>query len=171
MRAEVSVVSGENDTANNVFEDGTLTIQLVHDVAITGVTVSPSSVQSGDMVSINVTVLNKGSATESFSVEVSYDSTVVGNKQVASLAPGASETLTFTWKTENVAAGTYVLTAATSTISGETRTDDNVYTNVALEISASFMLPIEWIAVIAVVVVVVLAFGIFLYMRRRSKKS
>ena len=171
MRAEVSVVSGENDTANNVFEDGIVTVQLVHDVAITGVTVSPSSVQSGDIVSINVTVLNKGSATESFSVAVSYDGTAIDSKEVTDLAPGAVETLTFTWKTENVAAGTYVLTATTSTISGETSTDDNVYSNVALEItSASFTLPIEWLAVIAVVVVVVLAFGIFLYMRRRSKK-
>ncbi len=172
MRAEVSTVPGENDTVNNAFEGGTVNIQLVHDVAITAVTVSPSSIQSGDTVSVNVTVLNKGSATESFSVEVSYDSTVVGTKQVASLAPGASEILSFTWETSNVAAGTYALTAATSAISGETSTDDNVYSNVALEITgASFTLPIEWLAVIVVIVVVVLAFGIFFYMRRRSKKS
>ncbi len=172
MKAEVSVASGESDTANNVFEDGTVAIQLVHDVAITGVTVSPSSVQSGGQVTINVTVLNKGSATESFGVQVSYDSTAIGTKQVSGLAPGASETLTFTWETKDVPAGTYELAAATSTISGETSTDDNVYSDVALEItSPPFTLPIEGLAVIAVVVIVVLASGIFLYMRRKSKKS
>lgn len=172
MKAEVGVVSGENDTANNVFEDGTVIIQLVHDVAITGVTVSPASVSSGGIVSVNVTVLNKGSATESFSVSVSYDDTVIETKEIEDLAPGASEKLTFIWETRNVASGIYILTAATSTISGEISTEDNVYSDIDLQVtSASFVLPMEWLAVIAVVIIVVLAAGIFLYMKRKSKKT
>lgn len=172
MKAEVGAVSGENDTANNVREDGIVTIQLVHDVAITRVAVLPSSVSSGGVVSINVTVLNKGSATESFSVTVSYNSTVIETKELADLAPGASGLLTFAWETKDVAPGSYILTAATSTIPGETSTQDNVYSDVALQVtSASFMLPIEWLAVIAVAIIVVLAGGIFLYMKRRSKKK
>jgi len=172
MKAEVSVVSGENDTVNNVFEDGIVTIQLVHDVAITGVTVFPSSVSSGGVVSINVTVFNKGSATESFSVAVAYDSIVIGTKELVDLAPGASEILTFTWETKDVAPGSYILTAAASTIPGETSTEDNVYSNVALQItSASFMLPIEWLAIIVIVIIVVLASGIVLYMKRKSRKT
>jgi len=149
-----------------------VTVQLVHDVAITGMAVLPSSVSSGGLVSINVTVLNKGSAAESFTVAVSYNGTVIETKELADLAPGASEILTFTWETKDVAPGSYVLTAATSTISGETSTEDNVYSDVALQVtSASFMLPIEWLVVIAVVIIVVLASVIYLYMRRRSKKT
>ena len=172
MKAEVSVVPGENDTVNNVFDDGTVTIQLVHDVAVTGVTVSPSSVSSGGTVSINVTVLNKGSATESVSVAVSYDSTVIETKELADLAPGASRILTFTWVTRDVAPGSYTLSAAASAISGEISTEDNVYSDVALQItSAPFKLPMEWLAIIAIVIVVVLVSGIVLYMKRRSKKT
>jgi len=171
MKAEVSLVSGENDTTNNVFSDGIVTIELVHDIALTGVTVTPSSVQSGGEVRINVIVLNKGSTTESFDVTVSYDDTVVETKNVAGLAPGASEKLIFTWDTSGVASGNYALTAKTSTILGETATEDNVFSNVALQItSPPFALSIEWTIVI-IAVVVVLVVGVFLYMKRKSKKA
>lgn len=171
MRAEVSIVSGENDTANNVFSDGTLTIELLHDVAVTGLAVSPSSVSSGGQVSINVTVLNKGSATESFSVTVSCNDTAVGTKEVDALVPGDSEILTFTWETRGMASGSYVLTATANTVSGETETEDNVFSNVSLQItSPAFSLPMELLAAIIVAVVVV-AVGIYLYMKRRSKKA
>jgi len=171
MKAEIIAVAGENDTTNNVFENGIVTVQLVHDVAITGVSVLPSSVASGGTVSINVTVLNKGSAVESFSVTVSYNSTAIETKDL-SLVPGASQILTFTWETKDVAPGSYTLSASTSTIAGETSTGDNVYSDVALQVtSASFVLPFEWLVVIVAVVIVVLASVIFLYMRRRSKKT
>ena len=170
LRAEVSVVSGENDTENNVFSDGTLAIELVHDVAVTGLTVSPTSVPSGGQVSINVTVFNKGSGTESFSVTVLCNDTAVGTKEVAALAPGNSEILTFTWETRDMASGSYTLTATASTVSGETNTEDNVFSNVSLQMTdPPFTLPIEWIIVI-IAAVAVLIVGILVFMRRRSKK-
>jgi len=171
MKAEIAAVSGESATANNVREGGVVTIELVHDVAITKVMVSSSSVSSGGTVSINVTVINKGSASETFNIAVSYNNTVIETKELG-LVPGDSGILTFIWETRDVAPGIYILTAATSTIPGETSTADNVYSNVALQVtSASFVLPLEWLAVIAVVVIVVLALAIFLYMKRRSKKT
>ena len=171
LKAGADVVSGENDTENNVFSDGTLVVELVHDVAVTGLTVSPASIPSGGEVSINVAVFNKGSATESFSVSVSYSSTVIGTKEVSALAPGDSETLTFTWETGGVASGDYLLTATASTITGEMNTEDNVFSDVSLQITnPPFMLPLEWIiAIIAVVIVLIV--GLFLFMRRRPKKT
>jgi hypothetical protein len=171
LRAEAGVVSGENDTENNVFSDGTFVVELVHDVAVTDLTVSPASVPSGGQVSINVTVFNKGSATESFSVSVSYGSTVIETKEVSALAPGDSEVLAFVWETRDAASGDYLLTATASTITGEINTEDNVYPNVSLEITnPPFTLSMEMIlAIIAVVVVLIVAF--FLVMKRRPKKT
>jgi len=171
MKAEVSVVPGENDTANNVFSDGTITIGLVHDVAVTDLTVAPASVQSGEQVTIGVRAYNKGSATESFSVTVACGATVVGTKEFVALAPGVSETLTLLWETKGMAAGSYLLTATAETLEGETTTEDNVFSNVSFQItSPPFTLPMEWlIAIIAVIII--LAVAMFLFLKRRPKKT
>jgi len=170
IRAEVSVVSGENDTENNAFSGGTLTIELLHDIAITDLRVSPASVPSGGQVSINVTAFNKGSSIETFSITVTCGNTAIGTKEVAVLAPGNYETLTFIWETKGMASGSYLLTATTSSVLGETNTEDNVFSNVGLEITnPPFMLPMELLAALVAAVVLV-AVGILLFMRRRSKK-
>jgi hypothetical protein len=171
LRAEAGVVSGENDTENNVFSDGTFVVELVHDVAITDLTVSPASIPSGGLVSINVTIFNKGSAAESFSVSVSYDDTVIETKEVSALAPGDSEVLTFAWETRDVAPGDYLLTATASIITGEMNTEDNIFSNVSLQITnPPLLLPLEWIVAI-IALVGILVVGLFLYMKRRPKKT
>lgn len=171
IKAEVKIAGVENDTTNNVLTDGTVTIELVHDVAVTDVAVSPLSVASGGKIFVNVTVTNKGSTTETFDVTLSYDSTVVETETVTGLVPGASETLNFVWETKDVAVGDYELTVKAGPVSGETKTGDNTYSNVAVKVTAASMLPLELLIGIIVVVIVVVGGGAFFFLRRRSKKA
>ncbi|NIO61334.1 MAG: hypothetical protein GTO35_01575, partial [Gammaproteobacteria bacterium] len=93
--------------------------------AITSVISSPTTVTTGDFLFINVTVANKGNMSETFNVTVYYDSSVVGTKNVTSLASGANKTLGFNWNTMGVRGGNYTIKAVASIVPGETYTADN----------------------------------------------
>lgn len=171
IKAEVKIAAMENDTTNNVLTDGTVTIELVHDVAVTDVAVSPLSVASGGKIFVNVTVMNKGSITETFAVTLSYDSTVVDTETVMDLVPGASEILNFVWETKDVSVGDYELTVKAGPVSSETQIGDNIYSNVMVKVTATSVLPLELLIGIIVIVIVVVGGGAFFLLRRRSKKA
>lgn len=78
----------------------------VHDVAVTNVVPSPTSVTVGDSVSIDVAVENQGNFAETFDVTVYYDDTVIDSMTGVSLGSGGSDVLSFTWDTTGVAPGT-----------------------------------------------------------------
>lgn len=103
---------------------GIILAQETHDVAVTGITPSPTSVKPGELVNITVVVENQGAEDENFDVALHYDTTEIETKEVA-LTTGANESLTFIWNTTNVKAGLYALTATASIVSGETDTEDN----------------------------------------------
>ncbi|MDH5376606.1 MAG: PKD domain-containing protein, partial [Candidatus Bathyarchaeota archaeon] len=99
--------------------------KLTRDVAVTDITAFPTTVTTGDFLFINVTVANKGNMSETFNLIVYYDSSVVGTKNVISLASEANETLSFNWNTIGVPGGNYTLKAVASIVAGETYTLDN----------------------------------------------
>lgn len=150
---------------------------VLRDVAVTGVTVSPTSVVVGGNVSIDVTVKNKGNTfAETFNVSVSYDSNIIGTKTVTDLAITASEIVSFNWNTSGLAAGNYTITAAATTVPDEIETDDNTdyITDVELKSPSSpsqFTLPAELLIAGAVIAVVVVGAGAFFFMRRGSAKT
>jgi minor extracellular protease Epr len=99
-----------------------------HDVAITSINV-PGSILVGTTVTIDVTVANKGTFTETTTVTVtdtSY-SELIGSQGVT-LAAGASTVVTFTWDTTGKTLGSHVLEAAASVVPGEENTADNIKT-------------------------------------------
>jgi len=128
VRAEVPPVAGETDVVDNTYTDGVVAI-TVHDVAVVAVTASPTVVAVGQSVTVQVTVRNDGSYTESFSVTARYNNFIIGEANVFNLAKGASKTSSFPWNTAGVALGSYTVSATASTISGETDTADNSYTD------------------------------------------
>jgi predicted thioesterase len=132
VSAEIPAVAGEVDVADNAFTDGTVTVEPpaveVHDVAITDVTASPSTVAPGDAVSIDVALENQGTEAETFDVIVMYDSTVIETRSVT-LAAGATTTESFTWDTTGVTDGTYTISAEVPAVAGETDTADNTFTD------------------------------------------
>ena len=127
ISAEVPSVSGEVDLADNTFIDGTVNVnpESIHDIAITNVTVSPTEVILGDPVSIDVDVLNEGTAAETFNVSVYYDSVLIETRVGVSLAAGANTTVSFTWTT--TAEGTFTVKAEVPSVLGETDTVDNTF--------------------------------------------
>jgi len=131
IKAIADIVSGETDTADNTFMDGMVLLTIpVHDIAITNVTTSKTSVAPGEIVYIYVTVKNQGDFTETFTVNASYTlcmDLIIGT-QTVTLASGASTTLTFTWNTAGLS-GCFTISAIASVVSGETDIVDNAYTD------------------------------------------
>jgi len=101
-------------------------LQIIHDVAIIGISVSPTTVVAGQVVTINVTVENQGSDYESFTVTAYYDTTAIASQNVINLLPNWNTTLTFNWNTAGMPRGTYTINAEASVVPGETDTLDNV---------------------------------------------
>ena len=108
--------------------DGHFVNDPVHDIAITSVTPFATEVIEGQSVDVNVLARNHGNFTESFTVTVYANSTIIGPpRTVTDLIPGDRKTLTFTWDTTGVAPSKYIISANTTAVSGETDTTDNSY--------------------------------------------
>lgn len=151
--------------------DGIFAYPLRRDVAVTGVSASPLSVTAGQLVSINVSVKNEGEVAETFEVVVSYDSTIE-TKTVTDLAPEASETLSFSWDTEDVTGGNYTLTAVASTLSGETDTADNTSSEVVVTVTVPPATTPTALFVGIIIAAITACAVVLLYIRgRRSTKA
>jgi len=93
-----------------------------HDVAVINLVASESS--------INVTVENQGTYTETFNISTYYTlltDPLIGN-QTITLEPGANTTLTFPWTPPTY--GRYEIRAEASIVPGEVDTADNIKTTV-----------------------------------------
>jgi len=101
----------------------------LHDVAVTDVTVSSTTVLVNESVTVTVATENQGEFSETFDVSVYYDSTLIGTQTDVTLSAGDNTTLTFTWDTTGVAGGTYTIKAEASVVSGEIDTGDNRFIN------------------------------------------
>lgn len=144
-----------------------LVVRPAHDIAVTYVSASPAEVAPGQIVTIDVNVTNLGAFVESFSVTVYYGDTAIETQDVVDLDPDASENLSFSWDTVDVAADTYVIKARASTVEDEVLTDNNERIDGTVTVkSTGFSMSIELI-VAAVSVVAILGFLAFFFMRKR----
>jgi hypothetical protein len=98
-----------------------------HDVGVTDVVATPAEVRAEELVSIDVTLANKGNFTETSDVAVYADIVVrdavnpdtiligdeitVGTQTATGLVSGATTTLSFTWNTTGVEDGNYTISA------------------------------------------------------------
>ncbi|MDH5451525.1 MAG: hypothetical protein OEX77_11655, partial [Candidatus Bathyarchaeota archaeon] len=130
------------------------------------------------LVNITVVVENQGTVAEKFDVSVDRSTDraswyFIGTKTVPVLAAGANTSLNFAWNTTLASAGTYIIRAVASTVSGEedvennTRESDDTVTVAARQAPPG--LPID-IIIIAIVVVVAVIGAIAAYARIRRKK-
>ena len=153
---------GDDDTRDNLFIDGTVTVALAgRDIAITNVVPSPTEVTVGKNVTIEVTVENEGYFNETFDVAVYYDGTLIDTETDVFLASGSSTTLTFTWDTTDVAEGTYTIKAEASEVPDETDTDDNTYPDGTVKVRGAAAPDI--LLYVAVVIVIIVAAAIAIY--------
>lgn len=114
-----------------------------HDVAITSVQPSATSVFPGELVSVKIVGKNVGTMTESFNVSVSYDSKIVGIETLADMAPEEERTLDFVWNTSGLQPGTYVIKGLASVISGEIVVSNNIYVDSSVTIKPPYDLVVS----------------------------
>ena len=164
----VTLTVTDNDDLN--YTATTDVTVILHDIAITNVTASPSTVKIGELVSINVTVVNEGTENETFNVTVYYNNTVIGAQFITELASGASQLLTFSWNTSDVSAGTYTIKALATPVTDETDTNDNTFTDVivTIETSTSQDILIYVAAAAGVTAIIIVAVAIYLLKIRKS---
>lgn len=97
----------------------------IQDIAILDIEVSKIKATKGELLTIDVIALNKGTAIESFNVTIYYNNTRLTRALTAPLATGVNETISLTWDTRNIAAGIYTVKAAAEPLPGETYSVDN----------------------------------------------
>jgi PKD repeat protein len=142
-----------------------------HDVGVLSVTPSPTEVTIGENVTITVVVKNNGSYTESFNVTAYYNTTTIGMQTVTNLAAGTNTSLTFTWDTAGVAAGSYTIKAV-APLAGDISPGDNVLTDGQVEVEEAPVGPsIPWLWVIVAVVIVIIAVSVVYMQMRRNRSS
>jgi hypothetical protein len=82
-----------------------------HDVAIISVVHSKTIVGEGYNVTLNVTVKNEGSSTETFNLTVYANTTAIATVTNTTLLPGNSTLISLTWNTNGFAKANYTIMA------------------------------------------------------------
>jgi len=135
IKANASIVTGEIDTADNTYIDGTVTVASLEevDVAVTDVVpwknncpVPVTQAYPAWTVNINVTVLNNGASPATFTVSAYANETLIGTQPVNDLPAGQNTTITFNWPLTSVPLGPYTL-KANATLVGDTNPGDNEF--------------------------------------------
>ncbi|MEM3458409.1 MAG: NosD domain-containing protein [Candidatus Bathyarchaeia archaeon] len=128
ISAYATPIQDETDAGDNIYVDGTVTIEeidVIHDIAISNITFSKQNPSVNETIFVYVTVENRGNFTETFDVSLNYTllfDPLIGTKTVT-LEPGGLVTLNFTW-TPN-ATGRYEIKAYTNEITEDINPSDN----------------------------------------------
>ncbi|MCH7590105.1 hypothetical protein IIB34_03610, partial [PVC group bacterium] len=101
----------------------------IHDVAVTSLS-HPGSINTGDTVTIDVTVSNPGDFDETITVDLddSTDVVLIGTQSLF-VVSGASGLLTFTWDTSGASLGNHDLVAQAQAVPNETNLTNNSTTS------------------------------------------
>ena len=142
ITVSIPCLTQEADVTDNTFIDGVIEIKpevptIIHDIAIIDVDVSNNSIYIGDLLEIYVSIVNKGTETETFNVNAYYDSLLIERIQVNTLEPAAQVTLVFIWKTNSVPAGFYKI-AASAPVSDDVNIEDNFYVDGVVEVRVKY---------------------------------
>lgn len=164
------------NASDNTLIDGVVEVNvLVRDVAVLSVVPAGSLVYIGDILSVNVTVKNKGTIAESFDVTLRYDSSVIDTLQVTDLAAGAEYVLTFSWNTNGVSAGNYTLNAFAGPVSGEVNISDNSLVDGVVKVveapAGGFGPDWFWWLLLLLLALLIILLIAWLWWRRRKKKQ
>jgi len=128
----VTLLDSAGDPMTFVAFDGFFDNFIVHDIAVTSVTASPSIVEPGHegLVSINVTVENMGDFADTFNVTIHYetrdDEGEIDEVTDISLNSGAKITITFNWDVTDLEGGVYNIRAEASPVADEINTENNI---------------------------------------------
>lgn len=154
VSAHIPVVVDEADLTDNDFT-GIVEVRpkptvKIHDVAVTGIKLSNSNVFIGETEQINVTVVNKGTETETFGVSVYCNSSLVQTRLINDLPPSAQATLVYSWNTTAVEEGNYQISAS-APLATDANPADNTFVNGFVQVrTRPPILPVHDVAIFAV---------------------
>ena len=154
--ASIPPLVTEADITDNVFVDGIIEVKpklpkIIHDVAIFDVRISNDTLYIGELLHINVSVINEGTETETFNVTTYYDFSLIKTSQVSTLAPNIRTTLIFVWNTSSVKEGFYQISASAGPVPGEIDVSDNTFVDGTVRVMARPPFPpIHDVAVLSV---------------------
>jgi hypothetical protein len=129
ISASIFPLENEADLTDNTLVNGEVEVRpklpiIIHDIAIVNVKTSSNIVFIGDLLQINVSIINKGTAIETFNVEVYYNLSLIEIRTINNFEPGAYQTLIFVWNTSMMSEGVYQISAFAPLIN-----DDNILDN------------------------------------------
>jgi len=121
--------SWPGDATNLPAESPVLNVTVsIQDIALIAMQLPSIKATPGDLLTIDVVALNKGTATETFKLEVYYNNTLLVNAATVPLTAGRSGTISIPWDTNGLEEGIYTLRAVAEPLPGETYEDDNSIT-------------------------------------------
>jgi parallel beta-helix repeat protein len=97
-----------------------------HDIGITSMNTSNTTVGQGYNLKVNVKIINYGISLEAFNVTAYANTTLIARLNI-NLAGRNSTTITLTWNVTGFAKGNYSMKAIADTVPGETDTTDNMF--------------------------------------------
>lgn len=169
----VTLTVTDNEGADNSMRQ-TVSVN-VRNVAVTNVTVSNTQVQIGQSVNITVSVKNKGTTAETFSVSAFCNETMIANRLVTNLSPGADQIIVFVWNTSDVQnPGRFLITVKAGIMPNESDATDNTYTGDivnfirAQDNGASVLPRFDWNWLLLLLPVLGVIFGGVLWKRRNG---
>jgi CARDB len=101
-----------------------LVVQIVHDIAVVSAMVQ-SAANVGSIVSINATVANYGSVSETFELRAYANTSLVAELSILKLDPSAIYAGRLMWNTTGFSPGTYAVLVAAPPVQGELNLIDN----------------------------------------------
>lgn len=120
----------QGDTITLPSESSVMNITvIIQDTAIIDVVLSKIRVTTGESLTINVTAANKGTAPETFNVTVYYNDTLLEARTLNDLAAGTNEKISFSWDTQGIGEGVYMVKVVAERLPGETYIADNLRTS------------------------------------------
>lgn len=102
---------------------------LIVDVGVIDLFASPNQFYKGQSTNITCVVTNEGNSTQSFILNIYYNSTLLATMNVTGLAPNSNATMTVVWNTATVQYGKYLLSAHVPSLPYETHISDNDLTD------------------------------------------
>ncbi|MEM2129178.1 MAG: hypothetical protein QXZ70_01125 [Candidatus Bathyarchaeia archaeon] len=134
-QCRIKVVATDGVNTGEDLSDLTFTI-LRHDIAVLDIEASTYRIRGGNILPFNVTIENRGNYTETFTIEVYANTTLLQTKNVT-LTSGNITGIPLTWNTSGFEEGSYIVKAYISQIQGEINTLDNqCYMSVEIDSTA-----------------------------------
>jgi subtilase family serine protease len=156
IKAHIPPLPDEQNITNNLYVDGTVWIKAPHpiakehNIAITAVSASAYQAYIGDSIEITVKVANLGDFAETTNVTAHANMLDINSRNFLFMEAHSNMTLSFIWNTSNMDPGDYTIWAFADYVPGETKLDDNVFTDGMITLRAQPAHYIHDVAVISV---------------------